>query len=78
MSDAANRGDNTVTPLEAQRMDPEHATSELAPETPPQDDAEQLEDALREAGRPLVEDVDDPEQQAKREAPIDRGGTSLS
>ncbi len=77
MTDAA-RGDEAVTPLEAQRLDPEHATSELAPETPPQDDAEQLDGALREAGRPLVEDVDDPDQQARREAPIDRGGTSLS
>jgi hypothetical protein len=77
MSDAGS-GDDRVTPLEAQRLDPERATSELAPETPPQDDAEQLEDALREAGRPLVEDVDDPDAQAKRAAPIDRGGTSLS
>jgi hypothetical protein len=77
MTDAGSDHDR-VTPLDAQRIDPEHATSELAPETPPQDDAEDLEDALREAGRPLIEDVDDPDLQAKREAPIDRGGTSLS
>ena len=69
--------EDRATPLEAQQRNPEQATSELAGETQPHEDAEQLEAALREAGRPLVEDVDDPDLQARREAPIDRGGTSL-
>lgn len=77
MTEPGNAGEDRLTPLEAQVRDRERAMSELAPETPPQDDAEDLEAALREAGRPLVEDVDDPEMQARRAAPTDRGGTSL-
>jgi hypothetical protein len=48
-----------VTPLEAQRLDPKRATSELAGETPPHEDAERLESALRETG-PLPEGDDAP------------------
>ena len=68
----ATGGERRVTPLEAQQIDPERATSELAGETPPHGDAERLEAALREGG-PLPDAGSEPD----REAPLDPGGTSL-
>ncbi|RZS90249.1 hypothetical protein EV189_2033 [Motilibacter rhizosphaerae] len=53
------------------------ADSLRAGETPPQDDAEQLESALREGG-PLVHD-DPAREQALKEQPTEDGpGTSLT
>jgi len=37
-------------PVNAEDRDPEHASAERAGETPPHEDAEQLESALREGG----------------------------
>jgi len=37
-------------PINPEDRDPEHASAERAGETPPQEDAEQLESALREGG----------------------------
>ncbi|MFL6137471.1 MAG: hypothetical protein ACJ74O_06690 [Frankiaceae bacterium] len=68
--------ERSVTPLEAQRLDPERATSERAGETPPHEDAERLESALREGG-PLPDRDDGDAGAAAREAPLDPGGTSL-
>jgi hypothetical protein len=57
--------------------DPEHASSERAAETPPHDDAERMEAALR-IGGPLVTDDED-EAQQRREQPTEDGpGTSLN
>jgi hypothetical protein len=73
--DATAGGERRVTPLEAQQLNPERATSELAGETPPHEDAERLESALREGG-PLP-DGEGARRAAAREAPLDPGGTSL-
>jgi hypothetical protein len=73
--DATAGEERRLTPLEAQRLDPERATSERAGETPPHQDAERLESALREGG-PLA-DGEDARRAAAREAPLDPGGTSL-
>lgn len=65
-----------TTPEQAERLDPEHARSEVAAETPPHADAEEMESALREHG-PLVTDDQD-EAAARREAPTEDGpGVSL-
>ena len=57
--------------------DPEHASAERAGETPPHEDAERMEAALR-VGGPLVPD-DEAEAQARREQPTEDGpGTSLN
>ena len=62
--------------LDPQDVDPEHARSELAGETPPHSDAEEMEAALRERG-PLG--GKDPYEQARREQPTEAGpGTSLT
>jgi hypothetical protein len=37
-------------PVDPEQVDPEHASSERAGETPPQPDAERMEAALREGG----------------------------
>ena len=63
-----------LSPEDAERRDPEHASAERAGETPPQPDAERLESALREAG-PLM---GDPHQDDAKLAPLDPGGTSLN
>lgn len=69
-------GSNQDGPVDAQAYDPEHARSELAGETPPQADAEAMESALRERGRPLA---GDPYARARRVAPTEEGpGTSLT
>jgi hypothetical protein len=63
-------------PVDAEQVDPEHASSERAGETPPHDDAEQLESALREGG-PLGPADDAAEQ--RRQQPTEEGpGTSLT
>ena len=63
-------------PVDAQAYDPEHARAELAAETPPQADAEAMEAALRERGRPLA---GDPYSRARQVAPTEDGpGTSLT
>ena len=63
-------------PVDAQQVDPEHARSELAGETPPHADAEEMEAALRRAGRPLVTD-EDIQERRRRQATEDGPGTSL-
>ncbi len=61
-------------PIDAEKVDPEHASSERAAETPPHADSERMEAALREGGplrslpKPNPEDVPDIE---------DGPGTSL-
>ncbi len=61
--------------LDPQDVDPEHARSELAGETPPHADAEKMESALREGG-PLA---GDPYAEARRVQPTEPGpGTSLT
>jgi hypothetical protein len=61
--------------LDAEDVDPEHARSELAGETPPHPDAEKMESALREGG-PLA---GDPYAEARRVQPTEPGpGTSLT
>ena len=74
--DATAGEERRVTPLEAQRMAPERAASELAGETPPHEDAERLESALREGG-PLPDATSEDDREAARQAPLDPGGTSL-
>ena len=64
-------------PVDAEAVDPEHARSELAAETPPHPDAEEMESALRERG-PLVAD-DERARQAQWAQPTEPGpGTSLT
>ena len=75
-SPSAVPGDTaSVASAEAERLDPERASSERAAETPPHEDAEQMERALREGG-PLA--AADRYEQQRREAPTDAGGTSLT
>lgn len=45
----ADRPDR-ISAADAERLDPEHASSERAAETPPHPDAERMEAALREGG----------------------------
>lgn len=62
--------------VDAEAYDPQHARSELAAETPPQPDAEDMEAAMRERGRPLVTD---PYAGRRRAAATEDGpGTSLT
>lgn len=77
MTDQPNDQPLDTQPVDAERVDPEHARSERAAESPPQDDAEEMEWALREGG-PLI--PDDPEdEESRREAPTEPGpGTSLT
>ena len=75
MTDQDSGDRRRVTPLEAQQLNPEQATSERAAETPPHADAERLESALREGGPLPDAGADEPE----RDAPVaDPGGTSLA
>ena len=68
--------DSTAGPVDAERVDPEHARSEEAAETPAHPDAEQLEAQLR-AGGPLA--TDEKREQRLREQPTEDGrGTSLT
>lgn len=60
-------------PIDAERVDPEHAKSELAPETPPQSDAEEMESALREGGPLKTDEPGSDEPPAVEDGP----GTSL-
>lgn len=63
-------------PVDAEQYDPEHASSERAAETPPQPDAEQMEQALRERG-PLG--PADPYARQRLQQPTEDGpGTSLT
>ncbi len=65
----------TPGPIDAEAVDPEHARSERAAETPPQEDAERMEAALREGGplRP-IDDAPDGEPPLAEDGP----GTSLA
>jgi hypothetical protein len=69
--------DPSQQPVDAQQVDPEHARSELAGETPPHPDAEEMEAALRRAGRPLVTD-EDIQERRRQKATEDGPGTSLN
>ena len=65
----------TQQPVDAQQVDPDHARSELAGETPPHPDAEQMESALREGGPLASEDL----TEQRRRQPTEPGpGTSLT
>lgn len=73
--DAQDAGTPTV---DAERYDPEHARSEEAAETPPQDDAERMESALREGG-PIPVGSDERAARSQREQSTEPGpGTSLT
>lgn len=64
-------------PIDPERIDPQRASSERAAQTPPHEDAERMESALR-VGGPLVRDDPD-EAQRERERPSEPGpGTSLA
>lgn len=67
--------DPSQEPVDAQQVDPQHARSELAGETPPHPDAEKMEAALR-AGGPLASD--DSEQRRRAQPTEDGPGTSLT
>jgi hypothetical protein len=65
----------TEQPVDAQQVDPEHARSELAAETPPHADAEEMEAALR-VGGPLASENNEEQRRAQ---PTEPGpGTSLT
>jgi hypothetical protein len=71
--------DPSQQPVDAQQVDPQHARSENAGETPPHADAEEMESALRDRGEALVTDADDELAQARRRQPTEDGpGTSLT
>ncbi len=59
-------------PIDAEQVDPEHASSERAAETPPHEDAERMEAALR-LGGPLVKDEPSSDPPFAEDGP----GTSL-
>lgn len=64
-------------PIDAEQVDPQHASSELAAETPPTPDAEELESALREGVGSLGPADEFAEQ--RRVQPTEPGpGTSLT
>ena len=66
-----------TSPEEAELTHPDEASAERAGETPPQEDAEQMEAALRRGG--FLETDDPAEAQARREQPTEDGpGTSLT
>ena len=66
----------TDQPVDAEQVDPEHASSERAGETPPHPDAEEMESALREGG-PLLDDSE--VEEARRQQATEPGpGTSLT
>ena len=62
-------------PIDAEQVDPEHASSERAAETPPQEDAERMESALREGGPLGSREADSAEPPPFAE---DGPGTSLT
>lgn len=66
------------SPEEAEAANPEQASTDLAAETPPHEDAAAMEDALRQGPGFLVGD-DPAALAATREAPTEDGpGTSLT
>lgn len=75
--DTSERDMSGQEPIDAEQVDPEHAKSELAGETPPHPDAEEMESALRQGG-PLWKESE-AEQAARRKQPTEPGpGTSLT
>lgn len=66
-----------LTPDDAQRLDPQHARSEQAAETPAQPDAEAMESALREGGFLGSESAED-ERRRREQSTEDGPGTSLT
>ena len=70
------QGPTHAEPVNAEQVDPEHASAERAAETPPQADAEEMEAALREHG---ALGPSDPYAARRRLAPTEDGpGTSLT
>jgi len=70
--------DSSSTPpaVDAESVDPEHASAERAGETPPHPDAEKMEAALRKGG-PLITDAEI--EEARRIQATEPGpGTSLT
>ena len=63
--------------VDPQQYHPEHARSERAAETPPHEDAEEMEAAMRERGAPLASA--EPSEDERRQQPTEPGpGTSLT
>lgn len=76
-NDHQGQGSADTPEVDAERVDPEHASADLAGDTPPHADAEEMESALREGG-PLVEE-DEGAVTTRREASTEDGpGTSLT